>query len=404
MSKSPAFRRQVYYLHGFDPRGPKTYHRKFCEQVEIYASRYGVEIDVGPLERGAGTNGCWQVVSQLDGVDVRTNYTVMNWADLTSEHLKQGFWGILKDGLWTGWELLKSGQWFRTCRADKGVALLMLYAHTAIFWYAAISLGLGALAYLGMMSLGMETVPSVLLGLATALLLFQGLIFLDRKLFVFHLMAMFTDSLLQAKGERPETEERLDEFATQISAVKTADFDEVLFVGHSVGANQAISVLARALPAASQKTQFSLLTIGQNVPFVSFHPDAHQLRAEISQFASDPRVEWLDVSSPNDLVSHIGVDITVAHDIPKSTELNSPAHILTKPLEAFSIWTILRLLSNIFETHFLYMYATHRPSNWDWHQTVLGPKRLPERHEELLPVQSGPRRPLRIKAKSVGGS
>jgi len=376
LPQSTVKRRRAFFIHGFDPRSARVYHAKYRDQAALYVERFGGKLDVGPIVRSGERDADWQIDAVIDDAAVRTDYTFLNWGDLASGHLRNSSLSILREGAWTWFEMLRTGHWRNIWRTNRGAALLIAYPHVMIFLLPLMLGGLGAGAYSAANDLGAPWWAA--LGTAAAVVSLCLRLFrrLDRRHYVFHLLTSFTDAVRQARGERPETNARLDEFAARISNAADGDFDEVLVIGHSVGGYQALATMARALRASSPDARFSLLTLGQNAPFASFHPRATALRRAFAEVASDDRATWVDISSPHDWLCHILLDPSSPPDVPRLPNCRAPKVLSARLPEIFSRETLNRLRFDWFEFHFLYMYANEKPGAWDWFRTTAGPRSL----------------------------
>lgn len=372
-------RRRVFFIHGFDPRGARVYHAKYRDQAALYAARFGVRVDVGARQAEGARDARWTVDADIDGQPVAVDYTFLNWGDLASGHLKHSSARILLDGVLTWFDMLQSGHWMNIWRADRGSAALIAYPHVMAFLMPVLVLALSGLAYFAVASADAPIWAAGLAWAGAAWGLFRLSRRLDRHHYIYHLLTSFTDAVRQARGARPETEQRLDEFAAAIAAVDQSLYDEVLVVGHSIGAYQAVSAMARALPLAAADARFSLLTLGQNGPFAAYHPAASDLRRHFAEVAADARVVWTDVSSPHDWLCHILLDVTAAPDVPRLPGLQPPLVLSARLPEIFSAKTLRRMRLDFFEFHFLYMYANEEAGVWDWFETTAGPLSLADR-------------------------
>lgn len=393
MGEQTVRRRKVFFIHGFDPRSPRTYHRHFATQAARYVERFDVRLDVSPPTPRDDGGADWRVSAEIDGGSVETDYCFLSWGDLASGHLKHGHGRILLDGVWTGWEMLRTGHWQNIWRADVGSAILIAYAHVMAVLVPLLALMGGVFAFCVVSRQGEAVWLALPAGIAAAALIVWLSRRLDRQLYIFHLLTSFTDAVRQARGERPDTEARLDAFADAIATATEAAsaYDEVLVAGHSIGAYQALSAAARALRRMPADARLSVATLGQNCPFASFHPAAAQLRRDFAEVAADPRATWVDVSSPRDWLGHILLDVTAPPDVPRLPEMRPPLVISARWTEAFAARTRYRLLLNFFETHFLYMYANDHESAWDWFKVVAGPVRLGERFAGRRPAEQARR-------------
>lgn len=388
MAPKSVHRRLVFYIHGFDPRSPRTYYNLYRDQAAIYVDRHGDQLDVSAFSKTEDGGGHWAIAAVMNGTSVHTKYIFLSWGDLVSRELSKSVWEIVADGLWTAKELLSTGQWANIRRASLMPALLIAYAELMILVFATLAVGLGYAASVILSMAGAPAWSAWMAWIVVAMILLRYVRLTDRRWYVFHLLTSFNDSVRQARGERPVTEQRLNEFAASISRLSRENYDEVLVVGHSVGAYQALAVMARVLsmPTTDAGAKFSLLTLGQNVPFASFHPAAEGLRYEIAQVAADRRVDWLDVSGPNDWLAHVWLDVTAPPDVPKLPGYRPPLVITNRPFEAFSRRTLSSLAFDFFQTHFLYMYANEAPTDWDWFKVTAGSQKLFERYGTRKPA------------------
>jgi hypothetical protein len=154
-----------------------------------------------------------------------------------------------------------------------------------------------------------------------------------------------------------------------------------------VGAYQAVEVAARALRAAPPDARLSFLTLGQNIPFASFHPAATGLRQALADLIGDARVDWVDVSSPRDWLGHILVDVTLPSDVPSPADAMRPKVVSSRWGEIFTKQRLWAVQFDWFELHFHFLYANDHPGDWDWFRVVCGPQRLADRfaHRDSAP-------------------
>ena len=107
---------------------------------------------------------------------------------------------------------------------------------------------------------------------------------LDVRFFAYYLMHDDAFSA-QADGAYPAAlEARLTEFKQAIVEGLQRNVDEVLVVGHSLGAYLAVSVLAdvlRTVQLAPNGPMLNFLSLGQVELMVSFLPNAMRLRGDL---------------------------------------------------------------------------------------------------------------------------
>ena len=105
--------------------------------------------------------------------------------------------------------------------------------------------------------------------------------------------------------KRPDLEARLEQFAKRIAAEATGGkAEEIVVLGHSLGATFAIDAMARALASdpdlGRHGRSLSLVTVGATIPKCALHPGAHELRARVKSVADEPSIYWVEYQSRAD--------------------------------------------------------------------------------------------------------
>ena len=114
-------------------------------------------------------------------------------------------------------------------------------------------------------------------------------------------------------GRRPDVEARLDHFAQALVArSRDGDLDEIVIVGHSLGAMLAIDILVRALARdpdfGRRGAAVCLLTVGATIPKFALHPRAHDIRGRIARVVAEPSIAWTEYQSRDDTISFYKFD------------------------------------------------------------------------------------------------
>jgi pimeloyl-ACP methyl ester carboxylesterase len=105
-----------------------------------------------------------------------------------------------------------------------------------------------------------------------------------------------------AWGRRRSYTKRIDVFADALArAVGTNGADEVLVVGHSLGAVLAVESLAAAMERSPElahpKGRVTLMTVGSSLLKVALHPAARRLRRAIGSVLNATDIAWIDYSA-----------------------------------------------------------------------------------------------------------
>ena len=110
------------------------------------------------------------------------------------------------------------------------------------------------------------------------------------------------------RGRRPDIEARLDRFAERLVAcVRAGTADEIVIVGHSLGATFVVDVVTRALARdadlARRGPAVAVLTIGATIPKIALHPAGGRLRGCAEGVAREPDMFWVEYQARDDALS-----------------------------------------------------------------------------------------------------
>jgi pimeloyl-ACP methyl ester carboxylesterase len=128
-------------------------------------------------------------------------------------------------------------------------------------------------------------------------------------------------SRLYARHGDPAIDAKLDRTARDVvDAARNAETDEVVVIGHSLGAVLAIDLLDRALriePTLGQKgARVALISVGSSILKIGLHPAAARFRASADRVASAPGLFWGDYQAISDLMNFYKRDPLTAMGLP----------------------------------------------------------------------------------------
>ena len=387
-----SFRRQVFYLPGYDPFHPRRYRELYRKEAREQAAISGYDLTLRP-RKGEGAYG-WQVATRIRGQSSQAEVQVLVWADIVKASMAHGIAATYLQLLRTAWVYIASGALFRLIRLRKGPMIAALYPVAFLVGQLAIALlagfGLGAeLARLIHSAAGWVVGPPLVW---LTLRLFRRW---DGRIFAYYLMHDYAYSAQGWGATPPELRARMRAFQSEIAEALRGEADEVLVVGHSSGAHLGVSILAdlirQGLP--THRPVLSFLTLGQVVPMVSFLPKAQELRADLAFLSASEALTWVDISAPGDGCAFALCDpVSVTGVAPPGkrwplvlsaafTQTLSPAR-----------WKALRW--RFFRLHFQYLCAFDRPGDYDYFQITAGPMTLAARYAGREPSKSRIESPL----------
>jgi hypothetical protein len=339
------FKRKIFYLPGFDPRGPRFYHQLYKAQAERYSARSGEAVAVSGRSRGPGPAVSWHVSNSTTGVE--TDYSCLEWDDIIRRGWISNPASLLARSAATYWNYTRKLDFGRLLRMPRGPLVTLFYPPlstllipVAIF---LVVLGLGSLV----------TRPAWAALAAAIVALGVGIWVLNRmKSFWLLRFFIFNNDLTYGR-EDPELDARLDAFAQVIADSFDGDADEILLVTHSNGSILALPLMERlaAIVAGRFPDRFTLLTLGHCIPLLGCHVEAHRFHAQLKAVGTLD-FDWVDIGFPPDGAAYTKVDPfcgVVPDSRPRVKHLSAQIFRFWPPAE------YARRRKNKYELHFDYL-------------------------------------------------
>ncbi len=368
MSQAPPVRkRRVFYLPGYDPVPARHYREMYRREGARQAAISGYELHMRARQ---GEGYAWEVRAEMDGVETLTEVEFLGWNDIVLASMQSGIlasYGLL---LRTLWLYLRTGALFSLFRLRPAPMLAALYP--VLLLGGQLLLGLLVL-WASVWFLGW---PGWLPGLAAL----YGILWLfrraDRRFYAYYLLYVYAFSAWHAGGYPPALRARMEDFKARIAKALTEDNDEVLVVGHSVGAHLGVELLAEMERDGMIRgnTKLALLSLGEVIPMISYLPAARGLRRNLHRLGQSARVFWLDVTAPGDGGCFALCDPVAVSGVGAGPKVLSAAFSQTLKPETYAARK-----RAFFKLHFQYLCAFDRPGNYDYFAITAGPQSLQAR-------------------------
>lgn len=380
-------RRHVFFIAGFDPKSPRYYHALYRREAARQSVVSGLQIEVGKTRsRPTAFSTAWTI--EAGDNPVHTVFEILQWDDIVHAHWTDRAGRVLVDGIRTIVFGLRDGavqRMFRLFRPPVYATFLpLIVLSIGSLLAAALGSAVGwALATAGGLPAALGWAGGLLASVVLVMLLLQVV----HRIQITWLLRLVRFTHQQAIGKVPGLDERLSAFAARIAVVtaQTGDaaVDEILVVGHSVGASLATCSLARwidlqtAAPGAQKPV---LLSLGHCLPLLGCLTPAVQFRRDLQALANAD-IDWLDITAPIDWAAFPGVDPVAAAGLPSPPAGWHPRLLSPRFHRLFSAPTYARLKANRFKVHLQYLMAGERVGRYDYFAITAGAQTLRERIE-----------------------
>ena len=298
--------RHLFYVHGFDPRGPAAYHAICKDAAESASSGTKLRFAMGPRRKASAISSLWELRPAIEG-----SFPTLAFEYLGYDDLVRGLWRR-----WDGWrrvfvawrilfEFTRVGVMARLARSAPPtfIAVALQALTTAAPPLTAI-LSAGAAGRIA--ELTGASLPLIAVIAAAA---FAAGFAIARRIEQRLNFSWFTRGLAyvleSSYGEIESFDARWEAFARRIIEVwRRDDVADVVVIGHSLGCAQAVRALAKVAelePRAAVDKPIRLLTLGHSLP-ISAKLDrsgrfSHTIESVARTFA------WSDMTSERDPAS-----------------------------------------------------------------------------------------------------
>ena len=206
-----------------------------------------------------------------------------------------------------------------------------------------------------------------------------------------------------APAPRADIDARIDAFAARfIEVLTTSGVDEVVVLGHSLGASFAIEMLSRALQRAPDAfrsgPKVALLTVGATVPKFSLHPQATWLRAAIARIVNEPAIFWGEYQARDDAISFYLFDPARLERVYRDGHKRKPYIRIVQIYDMVTPAMFARIGVNRMRLHYQFVMANDMRCPYDYFLFAAGP--LPV--QDVVRAPDGYQHRFKIDGEDVG--
>jgi Alpha/beta hydrolase family len=374
-------RRHVYHLAGYDPIDAGAQYRRFARQLDVFRRTWNVDATLSGLEQSNEQSRAWWTVrARAANWQVEAVHEALLWDDIVRGDFTRPFPVRLIKAARAYLDFIVTGTLFRYIIANQRYTTFFLFPMFSLVLFAA---GGWLFARLLTAFLGLEGINAAAIGLPAGIAAFAGLLrWPGRRWRVQQLLDDWICAHDYIHGRRPDIDARLDRFAeTLITRACEAAVDEIVVVGHSLGAMLMLDVLVRALARDAdlgrRGVAICVLTIGATIPKFALHPSAERLRRKIARVVAEPSIAWTEYQSRADAISFYKFDPVSLRHIPDDRLDSKPVIRRVHIHDMLLPETFARCRRSVLRLHYRSVMANDRCASYDYFLMVCGPVPFP---------------------------
>jgi hypothetical protein len=361
-------RRLVYHISGYDfTMTVEALQRRFVRELRRFEGTWSITSSVTPPVISADETAL-DVDTNGPNWRVRTSYRFFRWDDVIAADGRKPLWQRVIAGLIAFFDYVIGGALWGYVRTNWRYALFFLYPYLLFAALVAIAWLVGSAAG--------RLVGSSLAGIAVAIAAFLALMHWPARWLL--LPQLFDDwafARTYIRGGEPVIEERLDRIARELStAAQAGDVDEIIVIGHSLGAVLAIDLVDRALRFDPQLgttgARIAILSVGSSILKIGLHRGARRFHAAVSRVASAPGIFWAEYQALTDVMNFYKTDPVAA------MKLTAATHPLIRTVRIKNMLDpaiYKRIRRNFFRVHCQFVSGNDRRAPYDFFMLMCGP-------------------------------
>jgi hypothetical protein len=365
MTGKPVAKRLVFHVGGYDPI---TWHvgaqRRFVREIARFQNTWSVKAVVHGLHDTADQVQ-WDVATTGPDWLVETDYRLVQWHDVIESFGRRSIALRMSIGILAFLDFVLSGTLWRYLRSNWRYAFFFLYPFVMSGLLIAVAFLIGVFAF--------KITGSIPIAIGGCLLGFAAVVAGPWRWL--NLGDLFDDWIFSREYIRSgnsDIEKRLDRLAAElVAAASNSAADEILVVGHSLGAVLAVDLLDRALkldPAPA--TPVTFLSVGSSILKVGLHPKATRFRTAMERVAKSRAIFWGDYQALVDPLNFYKSRPMAEMGLSTENEATVRVVRLSQMLD-HEIYRRIRL--NFFRLHCQFVSGNDRRASYDYFMLTCGP-------------------------------
>jgi hypothetical protein len=371
-------KRHVFFIAGFDPYDVGGLYRRFTREAAVCAKTWNIGAKVSELRQSSDLAGDWTIDASGPNWATQTTYEPWVWHDIVRADVAGPMLPRLKAGAATFWDFIASGTAKRYFKANYRYGCFFLIPFLDVVLFAVLGI---IAAWFAARAVPVAPVLAWIIGIVIALAAFVLLLrWPGQRWRVSQGLADWITAREYMYDQRPDIAARIASFSERLIArVQGSDADEILIVGHSLGATLAVDALAHALATDPELTRrgpkLAFLTIGATIPKLGLHPAATRLRACADRVAAEQDLTWGEFQTRQDPISFYRFDPVRLTKF-KDNSGGKPHVRVVNFRDLLSPETTRRIFWDFMRIHYQFVMASERRGVYDLFTMVIGPAPL----------------------------
>jgi hypothetical protein len=368
MSGKPVAKRLVFHIGGYDPiTSHVSAQQRFVREITRFQRTWSVKATVDGSHDTADQIQ-WNVTTTGPDWLVETDYRLVRWNDVIDAFGRRSIGSRISVGFLAFLDFILAGTLWRYLLTNWRYALFFLYPLVmfGLLIAAAFLIGVFAFKITG-------SIP-----IATGGGLFGFAAVLAGPWRWLHMGDLFDDWIFSREYIRcgnSQIEQRLDRLAAElVAAASNSAADEILVIGHSLGAVLAVDLLDRALkldPALGRnKIPVTFLSVGSSILKIGLHPKAIRFRTTVERVAKSRAIFWGDYQALIDLLNFF--KSRPMAEMGLSTENEATVRVV-KISRMLDHDMYQRIRFNFFRVHCQFVSGNDRRTSYDYFMLTCGP-------------------------------
>jgi pimeloyl-ACP methyl ester carboxylesterase len=371
-------KRLVFHVGGYDPITPAgSAQRRFVRELARFERTWSVEASIGALQE-TPTQATWSVITRGLNWCVESDYRLIRWDDVIEKFSGQSIWRRIPFGIIALIDFIWAGALRGYLRTNWHYAIFFLYPFVMFGFFIAAACVAGAYAF--------HRSDSIVLAAAACLCVLSALLLGPWRWL--RLDTLFDDWIFArdyVRSGNSNIEKRLDSIAREIIvAARNSGADEILLIGHSLGAVLAVDLLDRALKLnhalGATGTPITFLSIGSSILKIGLHGAASRFRAAVEHVGRALGIFWGDCQARIDIMNFYNIDPMAEMSLPSKY---GPVIRLVEFGRMLQHDVYRRIRLKFYRLHCQFISGNDKRASYDYFMLVCGP--ISARYQILAP-------------------